>query len=172
MKKFRLYYDKDAEQDWLKKMSNQGWAFKKFFLGLYTFESCSPDEYIYQIDLLDNWVRDKENFSEFMEDSGVEVVSQWYRWVYLRKKATDGPFEMYTDTESKIAQYKRIKNFFIIGLVLEATGFFMELRAAVESGDSLFSWFTFVIGCLVLVFLRMVLKCKWKIGQLKRESGI
>lgn len=103
MKKFRLYYDKDAEQDWLREMSNQGWAFNKFFLGVYTFEACSSGEYIYQIDILDNWIGDKQNFSEFMEDSGVEVVSQWYLWVYLRKKAADGPFEMYSDTESKIA---------------------------------------------------------------------
>lgn len=55
--------------------------------------------------------------------------------------------------------------------MLEAIAFFMELSAAVKSGDSLFSWFTFVIGCLVLVFLRMVWKCKWKIEQLQRESG-
>ena len=51
MVKFRLYYDKDKEQDWLMEMVNRGWAVKKFFLGFYTFEPCEPGEYIYQIKL-------------------------------------------------------------------------------------------------------------------------
>ena len=108
MLKFKLYYDKDEEEEWLKKMSLNGWAFKKFFLGFYTFEPCEPGEYNYQIDLLDNWNGNKADYASFMEDAGVEVISQWWRWVYLQKKTEDGPFEMYTDTESKIAQYKKI----------------------------------------------------------------
>ena len=78
---------------------NQGWTFE-------------PGEYIYQIDLLDDWMGDKKDFSEFMEDSGVEVVAQWYRWVFLRKRAEEGPFEMYTDIESKIVQYKRMEKYY------------------------------------------------------------
>lgn len=102
MTKFRLYYDKDAEESWLNTMSRKGWAFKKFFLGFYSFEECEPGEYNYQIDILNSWNGDKTDFASFMEESGVEVISQWYRWVYIRKKASDGPFEMYTDIESKI----------------------------------------------------------------------
>ncbi|MDF2520653.1 MAG: hypothetical protein K0R84_1281, partial [Clostridia bacterium] len=89
MLKFKMYFDKDVEEIWLKEMSNKGWAFKRFFLGFYTFEACEPGEYNYQIDLLDNWSGEKEDYASFMEQSGVEVISQWYRWVYIRKKASD-----------------------------------------------------------------------------------
>lgn len=171
MLKFRMYFDKDAEEIWLREMSRKGWAFKKFFLGMYTFEPCEPGEYNYQIDLLDNWSGEKEDYASFMEQSGVEVISQWYRWVYIRKKASDGPFEMYTDVESKIAQYRRIKNFFMVGLIVEIICFLIEINASTRT-DSILLWsFTALLGAIVLTFLRIVWKCRWKIDQLTQLKG-
>ncbi len=170
MLKFKLYFDKDLEETWLNEMSKKGWAFKKFFLGFYTFELCEPGEYNYQIDLLDNWNGEKKDYAFFMEENGVEVVSQWYRWVYLRKKASDGSFEMYTDSESKIAQYRRIQRFFLVGLFIEMICLFIEIKAAVSSSSVLFWGFVVFIGIIVLTFLRMVWKCKWKIDQIQQEK--
>lgn len=169
MRKFRIYYDKDTEQDWIMKMSNQGWAFQKFFLGVYTFKPSKPGEYIYQIDLLDDWSGNKKDFSEFMEDSGVEVVGQWYRWVYLRKKSADGPFEMYTDIDSKIMQYERMKKFFSVALIIELICFIMEFVAATKTRRISFMIFTILIGIFVFILLHNVLKCKEKIGELESE---
>lgn len=169
MLKFRLYFDKDTEEVWINGMSTKGWAFKKFVLGFYTFAECEPNEYNYQIDLLDNWNGDKEAFASFMAESGVEVISQWYRWIYIRKKATDLPFEMYTDVDSKIAQYTRIKKFFTVGLCVEIACFMTEINAAIHAESTLFWIITALVGVAVLAFLRMVWKCKWKIEQLQRE---
>ena len=94
MKRFRMYYDKDAEEVWLNEMCQKGWAMTSFFAGLYTFAPCQPGEYIYQIDMPEGagfQPNDIEGYTEFMEDAGVEVVQQWYRWVYLRKQAAEGP---------------------------------------------------------------------------------
>jgi hypothetical protein len=166
--KFRIYFDKDAEEVWLKEMSLKGWAFKKFLIGFYIFEECEPGEYNYQIDLLDNWKGDKKDFASFMEESGVEVISQWYRWIYIRKRASEGPLEMYTDSESKIAQYNRIKKFFRLGLLLEIVCFMIEINAAIRTGSSLIWLLTVFIGIIALTFLQMVWKCNWKIEQLKQ----
>lgn len=170
MLKFKLYYDKDEEENWLKKMSLSGWAFKKFYLGFYTFEPCEPGEYNYQIDLLDNWNGDKADYASFMKDAGVEVISQWWRWVYLQKKIEDGPFEMYTDTESKIAQYSKIGKFFKIALTIEIICFLMELAATIKTGDYVFGIFTVLLALICLAILKIIWKCKWKIEQLKREE--
>jgi len=169
MKKFRLYYDKDKEQEWLQKMALSGWALKNFFLGVYTFVPCKPGEYIYQIDLLDDF-RDNNDFVAFLEDSGVEVVSRWFRWIYLRKKAEDGPFEMYTDIDSKIDHYNRIKRFFQVALLLEVICFLIEAIAVVTTRDPLLLIFTILIGTIALAILRVVWRCKWKIEQLKQMS--
>jgi hypothetical protein len=170
MLKFRLYYDKDAEEDWLRKMSLEGWAFKKFFLGFYTFEPCEPGEYNYRIDLLDHWSGNKTDYAAFMEDLGVDVMGQWWRWVYLRKKAVNGPFEMYTDTNSKIALYQKIKSFFMIFLAIEILCFVSELAMTLKTGNFMFGIFTVLLGAISLAMLKIIWKCQWKIEQLKLEE--
>lgn len=170
MVRFKLYLDKDEEQDWLQKMCNEGWGFKKFCLGFYTFEPCEPGEYSYQIDLLDNWSGDKKDYAQFMADTGVEVIGQWYRWVYLRKQACEGAFEMYTDVESKINQYRRIGRFMRIGLVVETICFLMELNVAIRLKSPSIYLLTALIGLVSLGFLKIVWKCKWKIQQLESEK--
>lgn len=172
MLKFKLFYDKDAEENWLKKMCLNGWAFKKFFLGFYTFEQCEPGEYNYQIDLLDNWTGYKNDYAAFMEDVGVEVIAQWWRWVYLRKKTTDGPFEMYTDVESKISHYNKIGNFFKVALAIEAFCFFLEFIEAFNTGFYIFIIFSIILAGICLALLKIVWKCKWKIDQYKREKDM
>lgn len=170
MLKFKLFYDKDAEEDWLKKMCLDGWAFKKFFLGFYTFKKCEPGEYSYQIDLLDNWSGEKGDYAAFMEDAGVKVIGQWWRWVYLQKNVSDGPFEMYTDAESKVAHYSKIKNFFKVALVVEISCVLIELMATIRTGSYIFGICTALLVAISLGILKMIWKCNWKIEQYSREE--
>ena len=104
MIKFRLYVDNQKEQNWINKLSKEGWALKSFFLGFYKFERCEVREYIYQIDLMPKRTMQQEYF-EFMEETGVEVFCRWFYWVYLRKKTSDGEFKLYSDNESLKAHY-------------------------------------------------------------------
>lgn len=53
MIRFRLYYNKDTETEWLNKMAADGWALTGFFVGFYRFEACEKGEYTYQVDLGD-----------------------------------------------------------------------------------------------------------------------
>lgn len=172
MLKFKLYYDKDAEEDWLKKMCLNGWAFKNFFLGFYTFEKCEPGEYNYQIDLLDSRDGEKDDYEAFMRDMGIEVIGQWCRWVYLQKKASDGPFELYTDIDSKITQYNKIKSFFKVFLIFEIIFFFIELLATINADSFIFGVFAIVLAIICLAFLKIIWKCNWKIEQYKHEKII
>ena len=122
IKKFRLLFDKDVEQDWLNEMCRNGWALKNFCLGVYTFESCDPGQYTYQIDLLPgSGVKpsDHDGYAEFMEETGIQVVCRWFRWIILRKPTADGPFEIYSDLDSQIEMYSRIRAMFIWGLAIE-----------------------------------------------------
>ncbi|HHV12200.1 MAG TPA: DUF2812 domain-containing protein [Clostridiales bacterium] len=164
---FKLYFDKDAEEAWINDMSQKGWAFEKFFLGFYTFVPCKPGEYLYQIDLLESWAGDRDYFSNFMEELNIQVVSQWYRWVYLRKKASEGAFEMYTDPESKIRQYRRLMHFYIAGALLETWCLWLEFTAAIKLMAPTYWLFTLLVALMLLVFLRMIVKCNRKIQQLK-----
>lgn len=161
MKKFKLYWDKDKEQQWINEMAQEGWALTKYFLGVYTFEKCEPGEYIYQIDLMGSTSKEQNEFKSFLEDIGVEIVAEWYRWIFLRKRAEDGEFEMYTDDESKIQQYKKIHNFFKAFFVAELVCFLMEINASVQTESVVFSVATFLIGFFAIV----IGIAMWKTGQ-------
>ena len=169
MKKFRLYYDADKEMVWLQDMVNQGWALTHFAMGVYTFEPCQPGEFIYQIDILKD-VGDFDNYKAFMEDSGVEVICRWVRWVFVRKRAADGPFVLYTDTESLIAHYASIKKFFLPLAVVETICMVMELFAGIGSGNPVFGILVLLLGFVAVVLYRMVWKCSWKIEELKKRQ--
>lgn len=128
MIKFRWYVDSQKEQEWLNEMSKQGWALKSFFLGFYKFEKSEPGEYIYQIDLLPEKVN-KQEYYDFMEETGTQVVCSWFYWVYLRKKASEGNFEMYSDKESLKEHYKKIIQFFTPFMYLELVAALLQLPA-------------------------------------------
>jgi hypothetical protein len=170
MKKFRWYYDKDAEEVWLNEMANQGWALQGYFLGIYTFSPCEPGEYIYQIDLMPSDAVKAREFTEFMEDSGVEVVDRWNQWAYLRKEAQDGGFELYTDMESRIGQYKRISSFFKRIILVEIIVTFIELNAAIQTGVYFFGVLTLLFVLLLIVLLRIMWKCQWRIEELEKRK--
>lgn len=121
MIRLKFTFDKDDEQDWINDYAGRGWAMTGFFAGLVFFTPCCPGEFIYQIDLLQGKGLKADNYEDyviFMHEIGVEVLQRWGRWVYLRKRAEDGPFEAYTDAASKMALYKRIRGMFLWALVI------------------------------------------------------
>lgn len=109
-KVFRLVFDFEKEENWLNSMAAKGWNLVSYTIGLYVFEKGVPGEYTYRIELLENLPShpESQSYLEFMRESGVECVDTHLRWVYFRKKTSDGSFSIYTDSESKIKHYERI----------------------------------------------------------------
>lgn len=152
MKRFKVFFDKDKETAWLNEMAAQGWMMVHFFLCFYTFEPCEKGEYIYQLDFDERCRNGAENYDAFMNEMGITVVDTWFLWTYLRKRAEDGPFELYTDKESQIAHYTKIRNMFKIVAALE---FFC---AAIEALCGAFTGITFPFyAFLLLCFLGCVI---------------
>ena len=118
---WKLYMNYEKEEAWLNTMSAKGLAFTDYFLFRYTFEDSEPGEYIYRIELLENLPGHPESrkYLNFMAENGIEQISSWNRWVYFRKRAADGPFDIYSDIDSRIAHYKRIATLFFIVMIIE-----------------------------------------------------
>lgn len=173
MRRWKFTFDKDAEQDWINDYAQKGWAMVSFFVGVVTFVPCQPGEYIYQIDLLpgtglraDNY----EDYAAFMSEMNVEVLQRWGRWVYLRKRAGDGPFEVYTDTASKIALYRRIRGMFLwaLGLICLCSVSAWNLLARYPSmfARGLAGFYIVVIAAMG----RTVWRCGRKIKDLESQD--
>uniref|UniRef100_UPI0040568C0D DUF2812 domain-containing protein n=1 Tax=Acetatifactor sp. TaxID=1872090 RepID=UPI0040568C0D len=171
MIKFRLYYDKDKETKWLNEMAKQGYAMTKYFAGFYTFEECTPGEYIYQVDFSDNFFNVSKDYFEFMEETGVEIVQTWgVGWIFLRKKAADGDFVLYTDVDSAIEHYTKIRTMFKVGIVIELICFIYEIYAAIFS-SSVFLIFAFLLVVLIVAMLQTVIRTNHIIAELKERKG-
>ena len=54
----------------------------------------------------------------------MEIVVLWGFWIILRKRAEDGPFELYTDVDSKIEHYRKIRRMFKVVTVIELLALF------------------------------------------------
>ena len=96
--------DYEREQKWLNAMSRSGWNFVRTNGFIYTFEKGTPGEYIYKIDLPNDSMTDVEvdAYYKFMEECGIEVVSSFKFWRYLRKKSADGPFDTANNTMGQL----------------------------------------------------------------------
>lgn len=171
MIQWKFTFDKDEEQDWLNDYCQEGWAMVSFFAGLVTFVPCRPGEFIYQIDLLPGSglrADDYEGYVSFMSDMDVEVLQRWGRWVYLRKRAEDGPFEVYTDTDSKIQLYRRIRKMFLWVLVLDLSLSINVFFQAAVYGGLLLRCSAAVVALMLLAILQGAWKCTRKIQELER----
>lgn len=172
MIRFRLYYNKDTETEWLNKMAADGWALTGFFAGFYRFEECEKGEYTYQVDLGDQLFSVSSEYRELMEELGVEIVTLWGYWIILRKRTADGPFELYTDVESQIEHYTKILRMFKVVCILEIICMLIEVAGGL-SGNPLGWAAAVLLASFVLVCVNAVGKTKGVLVELEaRKSGI
>ncbi|MBP1918263.1 DUF2812 domain-containing protein [Youngiibacter multivorans] len=166
MFRFRLYYDKDKEEEFLNEMSAKGYAMKSYFLGLYAFEECNPNEYTYRIDLInDMTLKERKELYELVRESGGEHVQSWGFWAFFRKR---GKFELYSDRESQIHQYERIRLVFLALAFLEVISAVQQwIRLGWENTSSERA-FAMIFTALSTIFIYQVIITTIKINKLKR----
>lgn len=113
----------EKEEKWLNEMAAKGLCLIAVGFCRYEFEECEPGGYNIRLELLDNLPRsvEGERYLSFVEETGAECVGSYLRWVYFRKKTTDGTFDLFSDNTSRINYLNRIMNFV---LILAALNFF------------------------------------------------
>lgn len=175
----KAYYDFEKEEKFLNQMSEKGWALVDYSWCKYVFKDAPKGEYIYRLELLEHPVYHPESqeYIKFMEDTGAEFVASYNRWVYFRRKETDGEFNIYSDMDSKIRHYNRIRQLFIFVFVFN---FFIGVlnlswgyRATTIGHTSVNFYVSIIslsISVLFLIFLIMPLNKK--IDTLKSEKEI
>ena len=95
----------EEEEQWLNSMARNGWNLVRIdFLVRYVFERGTAGEYIYKLDLPDSLERgmDEQQYCDFLKECGIDVVCRQKQWLFLRKKAADGPFAEKDDLFAKL----------------------------------------------------------------------
>ena len=171
MKKFRIFYDKEQETEWLDSLSEKGFQLKSFKVGMYEFEERDPGTYYYRVELIDRANFDLDTYTKALQPAGIEVISHFGNYVYLRKLKESGPFQITTPIADQIAQYNRIGLVFIAMMFVEFLAGLVELLGGILSHRPL----PFIIGAVLIIagitFLRIVIRIGKKVNALERKAG-
>lgn len=101
----------DKEEKWLKEMSAKGLTLVDVGFCRYAFEEGTPGEYDVRVELLENFPGHPESmrYIRFVEDTGAEYIGSVNRWVYFRKKAELGGFDLFSDIDSRTKHINRVQ---------------------------------------------------------------
>ncbi|MCL2493044.1 MAG: DUF2812 domain-containing protein [Clostridiales bacterium] len=175
---WKLFVDYEKEEKWLNDMAAKGLAFEDYSFARYVFSDCKPGEYIYRIELLENSFRNPESqqYLSFMSETGAEPVANWFRWIYFRKKAAEGVFELYSDIESKIAHFNRIMWLFFIIMCMEIVIGLSNINIGLQFRDGIHDGApaNFVIGvvcvCIGIVLFFPFNRTRLQVKKLRQDK--
>ena len=104
VKKWIWVWDFDKEEQWLNAMAHQGWVLDRLGFCRYEFVPCEPGEYTVRLEMREH----DEAYLGFMAETGAEYVGRMMKWIYFRRKTELGRFDLFSDTESKIAHLDKM----------------------------------------------------------------
>jgi len=173
----------EQEEKWLNEMAAKGMLLTDVGFCRYVFEEGTPGKYIYRLEMLENTPTHPESvaYIKFVEETGAEQVGSIMRWVYFRKKAVDGPFDLYSDLGSKLKHYRRIHAICNIMIPLELLIGAINMSVAIMGGGvggfrEISSQVNISVGLLCLGlgiwFICISSSIYKKIKVLKKESAI
>lgn len=119
VKLWRLVFDVEKTEEWLNRLAAEGLNCVGFgcIAYRYYFEQGEPGEYTYRvINLEESFGHPKSiRYMAFLKENGVEYVGHAFRNVFLRKRAAEGEFNLFTDRESQIRHCKSMLSEKIVG---------------------------------------------------------
>jgi hypothetical protein len=127
----------EKEEAWLNEMAARGLDFVRPGTLRSTFDKGEPGEWVYRIQLLPKDAKKAESreYLDFMRSAGVEVVWARGQVAYFRKRASTGPFELFSDRESRIAYLRRMRNWWAWECVFFAAVIVVPLTSLLPVGQ-------------------------------------
>ena len=104
VRKLFWVWDFEKEEIWLNQMALEGWVLDKVGFCVYHFRKCRPEEYIVRLEMHGA----DQGYIDFMAETGAEYIGRMVQWVYFRKKAESGQFDIFSDIDSRISHLQKI----------------------------------------------------------------
>lgn len=158
VRKWFWVWDFEKEEQWLNTMVQSGWVLDRVGLCRYEFLPCEPGEYTLRLEMRDY----DESYLALMADSGAEYVGRMAKWIYFRKKAELGRFDIFSDLDSRIGHLRGICRMLGgLGGANIALGLYL-----VQTGHSEFGWINLLASTVLLYALGRI---QGKIEALGKE---
>lgn len=113
IRKWFWVWDFDKEEEWLENMARNGWVLDGVGFCTYHFIKTEPGEYSVRLQYLPI-AEENTDYTNLLEESGAERVGRMVQWVYYRKKTADGPFQLFSDLDSRITHLDKIAKLMLI----------------------------------------------------------
>ena len=113
IRKWFCAWDFDKEEEWLENMARNGWVLDGVGFCTYHFIKTEPGEYSVRLQYLPI-AEENTDYTNLLEESGAERVGRMVQWVYYRKKTADGPFQLFSDLDSRISHLDKIAKLMLI----------------------------------------------------------
>ena len=116
MKKYRFYLDLENEEKWLTEMAKQGLGLSRKTVFGYEFRQIPPQDTVIRIDYRNfNTPADFEDYRMLFKDSGWEHIAgtKSSGTQYFKKTDKEGETQIFSDTASKAARYRRLSSLWI-----------------------------------------------------------
>lgn len=185
--RFFTIADYEREEQWINEMAREGWNLTAVGFFRYIFRRGMAGEYIYKLDLIERTESDevKESYFNFLTECNIRIVGEFKDWLFLQKRAADGPFDMKNDTYAKLRTVNKIYSFSVRTLCRLLRIFLLWIL--------LLSWADFVapqsdfaqvcsnamtgvgIGCIIalnLFWVPILRKLRRQINKLIDEVGV
>lgn len=174
-KVFRLFTIADwkKEEEWLRKMSLQGWKLLKVNgFDVYTFEKAEAEDVIYRLDL-----PEKDNDPDFLQmcqDFGWEYVGRYAGWTYFRRPAASASAkedtELFSDEASKLGMVSRLFCYRVVPLLMLMTVIQTDsLRDDIEAGLGFRSVGAVALLVLDMLAVGLVVYCVVRLFMIRRK---
>lgn len=177
----------DVEEQWINDMAREGWHLTAVGFCRYIFRRGTPGEYIYKIDMVERNGSDqvRESYFNFLSECGIRIVGDWKDWLFLQKRAADGPFDIKNDSYTKLRNLNKIYSFAIRTLCNLLVLFtlcvvFCLVLIALVSNPSLIEFLDGIVkgmalGALIAlsaIWVPMIKRLRRKINILIEELGV
>ncbi|MBO4832019.1 MAG: DUF2812 domain-containing protein [Oscillospiraceae bacterium] len=110
IRKWFWVWEFEKEEEWLNEMAMNGWVLDSVGFAVYHFVRCEPGEYTVRLEMR----KYDQAYVDFVESTGAEFIDRMALWIYFRKKTEKGPFDLFSDIDSKISYMDRIGKFLMI----------------------------------------------------------
>ena len=141
IRKIFLAWDFEKEERWLNEMAEAGWALDGVGFCTYHFVSCDPGAYTVRLEMHEV----DPDYLAFMEETGAEYVGRVMQWVYFRRAAALGSFDLFSDLDSRIAHLGRIGS--CLGILGAAN---LAIGMANTVGSPHLSWINLLCATLLM----------------------
>lgn len=173
IRKVFFIWNFDKEEQWLNEMAAKGLCLISVGFCKFEFEDCVPGEYRICLQLLEKPPRNPEmrKYIEFLEQTGAEHVGSMTRWVYFRKKASEGDFELFSDNPSRFKYLTSILSFITLVVCLNLLIGLENLALALYLGQ-VGNYIGFLNLAIGLFGLPGTVKLWKKRNRMKQESQL